>query len=149
MARAAARGIWNPAGYDPEDRQQRRRLDWGMQILEQDLQIDMRQAVQAHWLGRLAVQQAGEQSTAWHLEQAGAKLQDYLVSLFPWLTDELASVVGGSVLGDPQQAYHAMMGRPGEARYEEMLRGMQQIRKLTDEEKQQDRERRWSKPAAP
>lgn len=144
MVRAATLGMIDFSAFDPEDDRWRRRLDWTLQELESQQSRDLLQMRHNHWItlashGRLTPESFDAAKT-----NAGIALNRMMKLTYPWLADDIGESGTQQQTEQIVKDYQERFGRPGEPRYDEMVRTLRKKlqHKLTPAEKLRARKQR-------
>lgn len=122
MVRAATLGAIDFSQFDPLDAWWWRKLHW---ITEELAAADVRAVTVAqhqHWLASLSNSLLKPEAYGEHRANANNAIIDLMKLAYPWMADQFGDAAGKTARDSFVEQYHELHGRPGEERYEEMLR---------------------------
>lgn len=121
MVRAAARGVIDYSQADPADAWWRRKHRWLLQEVAAQDDRDAELAELRRWAAAATTPKITDQS--FDAAQANIKqaLTAYFKLLYPWRAEEFDKASNSGGIDELLAYYEQEFGKPGEARYEEMV----------------------------
>jgi hypothetical protein len=121
MLRAATLGIIDFAQFDPWDNWWWKRFRLILDEVGRKNNQEALNAQHQHWLALVAHSRLTEESWDSAKQSAGEALNGLLRGYFPWRAKEIGEAGIKSAREQAVASFHDLCGKPGEARYEQMV----------------------------
>ena len=151
MLRAEAAGLIDFSRFDPRDSWWWRKLSWAVDELETQQFMDVARMRHNHWVTILTKPNLSQDSVESAKVEADTSLRRFLQGAYPWMAEELEKQTSGTSQEELVTRYQEEFGKPGDAKYDEMIQGLAKVfkkGKLSPSEKMEVRDRAREKKQA-